>query len=361
MHTHISPDFVVSQFRLDAPVKDVRTLHSGHIHDTYLIDCQSAKYILQRINHLVFRQPEVVMENIRKVTQHQVQYFQSRHLTAHIPELVLTQTGQSFSKDEAGNYWRVFTYIADTISIEEVATPAQAYEAARMFGLFVRTLQDLPASELQETIPKFHHAPSRRQNFENAIETGLPERITQAAAEIAFFQSQGYIADKIVLLLDQKTVPLRIVHNDTKISNVLMNATTGKGVCAIDLDTVMPGTLLYDFGDMMRTFLSPAAEDETDLDKVQVRMDIFEALTQGYWEQVGDWITPGERANLVFGGYLMTYIMGIRFLTDFLQGDVYYKIHRPQQNLDRCRTQMRLIQEMKTQETTMQQMVASLL
>lgn len=341
-------------------MKTLRTLHSGHIHDTYLLDCEPDKYILQRVNHQVFEQPETVMENIRKVTQHQLHYFQVHHLTACIPELVLTQAGDSFYKDEKGNYWRVFTYIADTISIEEVQTTEQAYEAAHMFGFFVRTLQDLPATELEETIPGFHHAASRRHNFEHAVRTGLPERIDLAAPEIKFFESQSAIADKIVSLLEQKAVPLRIVHNDTKISNVLMNATTGKGVCAIDLDTVMPGTLLYDFGDMMRTFLSPAAEDETDLSKVEVRMDIFEALTKGYWKEVGDWITPDERDNLIFGGHLMTYIMGIRFLTDFLQGDVYYKIHRPEHNLDRCRTQMRLLQQMQLHQDAMQKMINSL-
>ncbi len=300
------------------------------------------------------------MENIRKVTQHQLAYFQEHQLTAQIPELVLTQDGNTFHKDEAGNYWRVFTYIADTISIEEVQTTAQAYEAARMFGFFVRTLQDLPATELAETIPDFHNAAWRRSNFDAAVKNGLAERIQHAADEIDFFQSQSYIASKIVSLLEQKAIPWRIVHNDTKISNVLMHAVTGQGVCAIDLDTVMPGTLLYDFGDMMRTFLSPAAEDETDLSKVQVRMPIFEALTVGYWTEVGPWITSIERENLLFGGHLMTYIMGIRFLTDYLQGDVYYKTHRPGQNLDRCRTQMCLLQEMKKQEEAMQKIIASL-
>ncbi|MDJ1495959.1 aminoglycoside phosphotransferase family protein [Cytophagaceae bacterium DM2B3-1] len=351
---------IAAQFQFATDGISFRTLHSGHIHDTYLLECGSLRYVLQRVNHLVFKSPETVMENIRKATAFQLEYFRSQQINAVIPELVTTRSGSSFLKDEMGNYWRAFTYIPDTVSFEEVQTPEQAYEAARMFGFFVRSLQYLPADELQETIPAFHNAVSRRNAFLQAISTGLPDRIKTAATEITFFESRGHIADKIDHLLRQKEVPFRIVHNDTKISNVLMAASTGKGVCAIDLDTVMPGTLLYDFGDMMRTFLSPAAEDETDLDKVQIRMDVFESLAKGYWSEVGEWITKAERENLVFGGMLMTYIMGIRFLTDFLQGDVYYKIHRPTHNLDRSCTQMRLLSLMETHREEMESIIAGL-
>ncbi|MDJ1502203.1 aminoglycoside phosphotransferase family protein [Xanthocytophaga agilis] len=351
---------IAAQFQFATDGISFRTLHSGHIHDTYLLECGSSRYVLQRVNHLVFKSPETVMENIRKATAFQLEYFRSQQINAVIPELVMTRSGSSFLKDDSGNYWRAFTYIPDTVSFEEVQTPEQAYEAARMFGFFVRSLQDLSAEELQETIPAFHNAFSRRKAFLQAILTGLPDRIKTAATEITFFEARGHIADKIASLLHQKDVPLRIVHNDTKISNVLMAASTGKGVCAIDLDTVMPGTLLYDFGDMMRTFLSPAAEDETDLDKVQIRMDVFESLAKGYWSEVGEWITKAERDNLVFGGMLMTYIMGIRFLTDFLQGDVYYKIYRPTHNLDRSRTQMRLLSLMEIHRGEMEAIISGL-
>jgi Ser/Thr protein kinase RdoA (MazF antagonist) len=330
-------------------------LHSGHIHDTYFVETDaSARYVLQRVNHHVFKQPDVVMDNIRQATEHLLRYFAANGLDAKVPELVAVQAGGYLHQDASGNFWRMFTYIPDTVSVEKVETPAQAFEVAQMFGRFVAALRDLPASRLPETIPGFHDAVRRRAAFADAAATGLPERRAAAAPEMAFFTARSPIADRLAGLLARGEVPLRIVHNDTKISNVLLDAATGRGVCAIDLDTVMPGTLLYDFGDMMRTFLSPAAEDETDLSQVRIRMDVFEALAQGYWAEVGGWITPAERENMLFGGQLMTYIMGIRFLTDYLQGDVYYKTHRPGQNLDRCRTQMRLLLLMEEQESEMQ-------
>ena len=258
-------------------------LHSGHIHDTYFVETDApARYVLQRVNHRVFKQPEVVMDNIRQATEHQLRYFAANGLDTKVPESVAVRAGGYLHQDASGNFWRIFTYIPDTVSVEKAETPEQAFEAARMFGRFSAALRDLPASRLPETIPGFHDAVRRRSAFADAVANGLPER-RAAAPEVAFFTARSPIADRLAGLLARGEVPLRIVHNDTKISNVLLDAATGRGVCAIDLDTVMPGTLLYDFGDMMRTFLSPASEDETDLSQVRIRMDVFEALAKGYW------------------------------------------------------------------------------
>ncbi|PLW98993.1 MAG: mucin desulfatase, partial [Marinilabiliales bacterium] len=248
--------------------------------------------------------------------------------------------------DEEGNYWRVMNYVKDSHSVDVVETAEQAYEAAKAYAYFQRHLANLPTEGFIETIPDFHSLSWRLQQYDEALQKDAAGRAQSCQAELEFVEQHRHFADKLEALLESGDIPIRITHNDTKINNVLFNNTTRKGIAVVDLDTIMPGSVLYDFGDMMRTFLSPAAEDEHDLSKVIFRQEIFEALHKGYMEELGDILTDGEKEHLRFGGKIMTFIIGLRFLTDHLNGDVYFKVAREGHNLDRCRVQFRLLELM---------------
>jgi hypothetical protein len=237
-----------------------------------------------------------------------------------------------------------------------VQSPVQALAAAKTFGRFQKLLADLPAPRLNDTIPDFHHTPKRFAMLEKAVAADPVNRAISAKPEIEFaLHRQGICR----VLLDAK-LPERVTHNDTKFNNVLLDDATGEGICVIDLDTVMPGLALYDFGDMVRTATSPAREDERDLSKVTMRFPMFEALMRGYLSTASEFLTPMEKQFLPFSGKLITFEIGIRFLTDFLAGDTYFKVHRDGHNLDRCRTQFKLVESIEQQETTMNKLVATL-
>lgn len=236
----------------------------------------------------------------------------------------------------------------------------QAYQVGEIFGAFQKMLLDLPGPRLHETIPQFHNVALRFQAFQESLERDRHNRARQARPEIDFALRQSPLLEVLPLLQAQGRIPERITHNDTKLNNVLLDADSGESLCVIDLDTVMPGTVLYDFGDMMRTCTSRSAEDERDLSKVRLERPLFDALVTGYLSSAGEFLTRTEREQLVFSGKLITFEMGIRFLTDYLSGDVYYKTARPGQNLDRCRTQFRLIESISQQEEELVRFVQSL-
>jgi len=347
---------VSTRFQVPGRFLSAEPYGTGHINDTYCVrfDQRGAtvRYIVQRINHNVFKNPVALMDNIQRVTGHlQARVTDARRALTLIP----THDGQPVHRDQAGNYWRCYIFIENARTYDAVETPQQAFEAAKAFGRFQQMLADLPAPRLNETIPDFHHTPKRFAAFEAALAADSCNRAQSAHPEIECALRHKAITD----LLLRAGLPERTTHNDTKFNNVMLDDVTGEGICVIDLDTVMPGLVLYDFGDQVRTTTSPAKEDERDLTKVRMQMPMFEALVRGYLESAGSFLTEAEISYLPFAGKLITFEIGIRFLTDYLSGDTYFKVHRDGQNLDRCRTQFRLVESLEEQEEIMQQFVLS--
>jgi hypothetical protein len=345
---------VTGQFQTDGRFLEAASYGSGHINDTYcaVFDRGGARvrYIVQRINHNIFKNPDALMDNVGRVTAHLAgksagDANQGRRALTLIP----ARDGKLFYRDTAGNYWRVYIFIENARTYDAVESAAQAFQAARAFGRFQSLLADLPAPRLQDTIPDFHHTPKRFAALERAIASDTANRAARAKAEIEF--AVGHRA--MCGVLRDANLPERVTHNDTKFNNVMLDDATGEGICVIDLDTVMPGLALYDFGDMVRTTTSPAREDERDLSRVAMQFPMFEALVRGYLSAAAGFLTPAERKFLPFSGKLITFEIGIRFLTDFLEGDAYFKIHREDHNLDRCRTQFQLVRSIEQQESEM--------
>ncbi len=331
---------------------------SGHINDTYCVTFQQAgvpvRYILQRINHSIFKNPVALMENVQRVTAHLAAKVHGQpDASRRVLTLVPARDGRGWHVDAEGNHWRAYLFIEKARTYDAVESPEQAFKAAQAFGSFQKMLADLPAPRLHDTIPDFHHTPKRYAALEAAIKADLAGRAVLCKPEIDFALAHKSITS---VLLDAN-LPERVTHNDTKFNNVMLDDATGEGICVIDLDTVMPGLALYDFGDMVRTTTSPAKEDERDLSKVTMQFPMFEALVRGYLSTAGEFLTPAEKKHLAFAGKLITFEIGIRFLTDFLAGDVYFKVHREGHNLDRCRTQFKLVESIEQQETRMNQLV----
>lgn len=357
---------ISQQFRIYGQILHAELCKIGHINETYTATYDqggvTVRYIHQKINQGVFREPVKVMENVMRVTEHLQRKLRdqgARQYTRRALTVVPTHDGRPYHVDGNGDFWRTFVFVERVQSFEAVHTEAQAYEAGRAFGEFQSLLADLPGGRLHETIPDFHNARKRFAALQRAVEENRVGRAASARAEIDFALAQE---PWIGTLLDAQAageIPERITHNDTKFNNVMLDWETGRALCVVDLDTVMPGLVHYDFGDMVRTTTSPTLEDEEDLSKVSMRMPMFQALARGYLEATRDFLTPAEKKYLAFAGRLITYIIGIRFLTDYLSGDVYFRVHRPGHNLDRCRTQFKLVQSILEQEAAMQQFVDS--
>ncbi len=346
---------IASHFIIQGDFASAEPYGSGHINDTYKVDfVQSGtpvRYIFQRINHRVFADPARLMENISRVCEHA----QSKLRLAGTPDasrraltLVPTWRGGSFHVD-GEDHWRCYPFIENARTYDVIESTAQARAGAEAFGRFQGLLADLPGKRLFETIPDFHHT---RRRYENLIRTYRADPVGRAALvadEIAFVRAREPEAGVIVDAVESGLIPERTTHNDTKLNNVMIDDETGEGVCVIDLDTVMPGTALNDFGDMVRTATISCAEDETDLSKVHMRLEYFEALVEGYLAGASDFLTTGEIELLPISGKIITLECGIRFLTDFLEGDVYFKTKHDTHNLDRCRTQLRLVSSIEDQ------------
>jgi Ser/Thr protein kinase RdoA (MazF antagonist) len=352
---------IVKQFQIPGEFLEAGAYGSGHINDTYCAVFNQggtrARHILQRINHGVFKQPVALMENVQRVTAHLLGKAAGEpDAGRRVLTLIPARSGAAFFRDDAGNYWRAYVFIEAARGLDAVQFPAQARAAARTYGRFQKLLADLPAPRLHDTIPDFHHTPKRFAALEKAVAADAVNRAVSAKPEIEFALRHRAICR---VLLDAK-LPERVTHNDTKFNNVLLDDATGEGLCVIDLDTVMPGLALYDFGDMVRTTTSPAQEDERDLSKVRMQLPMFEALARGYLSSAADFLTPAEKKFLPFSGRLITFETGIRFLTDFLAGDTYFKVHRAGHNLDRCRTQFKLVESIEQQEEKMNQLVEAI-
>ncbi len=348
------------EFQIAGKFASAEPFGSGHINDTYRVTFASGstqcRYILQRLNHAVFTNPLTVMENLQRVTAHLAQKFADQPDAARRAlTLVPTRAGKFFQRDIAGNFWRMFPFIEKTRTVDVIETPAQAFAAAQAFGQFQKLLADLPAPRLHDTIPDFHHTPKRFAALEKAVAADVANRAAPAKPEIEFALRHQAICDVLLAA----NLPERVTHNDTKINNVLLDTATGEGVCVIDLDTVMPGLALYDFGDMVRSMTNPAAENERDLAKVEMQFPVFEALSRGYLA-TADFLTPAEKNLLAVAGQVITFELGLRFLTDFLAGDAYFKVQSNGENLDRCRAQFKLFESMRRQESVMSKLVAKL-
>lgn len=332
---------------------------NGHVNDTYLLNFDQGgvrlNYVLQRINGDVFKEPVKVMENIDRVTQHLLTKIHKHHSETQKRTIRLLRTRDNlpYVFDDNGNCWRAYIFIERARAYNVLETPEQAFGIARAFGEFQQQLIDLPGERLHDTIPDFHNTPKRIEQLEEAIKNDPCNRVKDAQKEIDFILSRKEAAGELVRLNKSGDIPERITHNDTKCNNILIDDLSGEGICVIDLDTVMPGLSLYDFGDMVRACTSPAEEDETDLSKVYMRFDMYEALFSGFCETAGAFMTAAERENLANAGKIITLEIGTRFLTDYLNGDKYFKIKRANHNLERCRSQLKLVSSIEEQMNDM--------
>ena len=339
---------------------------SGHINDTYAAVYDQGgtpiRYIHQRINHNVFKEPGRLMENVARVTRHVRQKLVEAHadqVTRRALSLIPARDGNSHYVDAEGNTWRTYIFVEKARTYDRIENEGQAFEAAKAFGRFQSLLADISAPRLHETIADFHDTPKRFGALMAEVERDVSNRAAEVKDEIAFAIRRQPLASRIVNGLKDGSLPERVTHNDTKLNNVMIDDATGEGICVIDLDTVMPGCALYDFGDMVRSATNSAMEDEQDLGKVRMMPSIFEALARGYLETAGAFLTLAERECLVPAGPLITLETGVRFLTDYLAGDVYFKTSRVGQNLDRCRVQFQLVESMETQAEEMDRVVAA--
>ena len=355
---------VMTQYDWRGEVTDALPWGSGHINDTIRITVMQGghqvHYILQRINTNIFPDVAALMSNIALVTdfvRKAAIEADSNDVSRATLTLVPSRKNTLYVRDDAGNYWRCYTFIERAHTCDVVSSPDQCREAGRAFGKFQYLLRALPGNKLAETIKDFHNTPKRMEKFKAVLAADKFGRAKDCQAEIAFALAHEQECGIVTAKLANGELPLRVTHNDTKINNVMLDDITGHGTCVIDLDTVMPGSVLYDFGDEIRTSTSDAAEDERDLSKVQFRMEFFKALLEGYLSEAAAFLTPEERRLLPFSGRLLTFETGLRFLTDYLEGDVYFKIHRENHNLDRCRTQFELVRQMEDCAEQMQKLV----
>lgn len=357
---------ITDQFQIPGRFLSAEPYGTGHINDTYVTwrECHGRRHrtLQQRINQYVFPNPPYIMENIARVTRH------LRHKLAETPgadldretlTLIPTRDGADFLVDGDGNFWRTYVFIENATTYDICATTDQAREAARAFGRFQELLGDLPGPPLHETIPFFHHTPRRFEALVRAVERDPVNRAAGSRAEIDFALKREPLTRLVADALEDGSLPVRTTHNDTKLNNVMLDDQTGRGVCVIDLDTVMPGSSLYDFGDLVRTCTRDAPEDRPDPGRDIFLIDMFQALVEGYLETAGHFLTVAEIDRLVLAGRLITFTIGLRFLTDHLEGDSYFKTHRPGQNLDRARVQFQLISAMENRAAEMHRIVAA--
>jgi hypothetical protein len=340
---------MVENFAIDADLVEAAPYGSGHIHDTFLAVYRNgerlSRFIHQRLNRRVFPRPDVVMRNIAAVTRHVRRRLVAEatdDLDRRVLTLVPTRDGSDYTVDAEGDWWRTYIFIGGARSIDTAEAPAQAFQAARAFGDFQRLLLDYDGPEVAETIPRFHDTRRRFEAFRRALAANAAGRASAATDEVRFALAHEGIVDRLLDLLASGQARTRLTHNDTKLNNVLLDDTTGEGLCVIDLDTVMPGSALTDFGDLARSGATRAAEDERDLTRVRLELDLFAALTEGFVRGAGASLSASERAELPFGALLRTVVDGLRFLADHLRGDTYFRVHRENQNLDRARTHFAL-------------------
>lgn len=354
---------IAEKFQIDGMIEQIKPYGNGHINDTYLLTCHSnakqKNYILQRMNHEVFKDPKGLMENIIGVTTFLQKKIRENGGNPERESLtvVCTQSRESYCRLDDGTYWRMYLFIEDATSYDAVENQKDFYESAVAFGHFQKLLEDYPAADLHETIPNFHNTIDRLAKFKAAAAKDIMNRAKDVQKEIQFVLDRCDDCHILCDMLSSGELPLRVTHNDTKLNNIMIDNATGKGICVIDLDTVMPGSALYDYGDSIRFGANTGAEDEKDLSKISCDLELFSLFTKGFIEGCEGSLTEKEILMLPMGAKLMTLECGMRFLTDYLEGDCYFKIHRPEHNLDRCRTQFAMVKDMEDKWTQMQDIV----
>lgn len=350
---------IMAKFGITAPVVAQEEICSGNINRTYLVAVEDEgikkQYIVQRINSYVFKQPDAVMSNILNVTEHIKQKLIEKHgsYERRVLSFLKAEDGKPYYYTSTRHFFRVYEYVANTVANDMVHNPEEFYEAGREFGEFQGWLSDFPVDTLTEIIPDFHNTPVRYEAFYQAIQDDKAGRVSETQDEIRFLLDRHDDCGRIVDSLDSGLIPRRVTHNDTKINNVLFDTETGKALCVIDLDTVMPGSSLYDFGDAIRFGASTAAEDERDLSKVSLNLELYEQFTKGFVKGTGGLLSDEEIRLLPYGAYIMTLELAVRFLTDYLNGDVYFKVLSEDHNLVRARNQMQLLRDMEAKWTQM--------
>ncbi len=351
---------IADRFQLDGRAVSAESHGDGHINDTFLVKTQTGEkyYILQRINTSVFKNAEALMDNIILVTDFLREKISKAggNPQRETMNVVLTRDGKTLYRNEEG-CWRVYMFIDGTMTMQTCESAEQFYLSACAFGHFQKLLADFPADKLYESIPNFHNTKSRFLDFEAAVEKDACGRAASVAEEIAFVRAHKEFAATLVDMQESGELPLRVTHNDTKLNNVLFDEKTGRPLAVVDLDTVMPGLSVNDFGDSIRFGATYAAEDEPDLGKVNFEISLFECYTKGFLGECGELLTENEKRMLPVGAMMMTFECGMRFLTDYLSGDTYFKIRRENQNLDRCRTQFKLVSDMEKAREQMDRIV----
>ena len=355
---------VINHYQFTGELLSQEPYGSGHINDTFLLvyDIERMgrmKVILQRMNKDIFTKPEELMENVVGVTS----YLRERIIeNGGDPEretlnVIPTPDGAMFYKDSKGDYWRAYKFITDALGYDKVENPDDFYQSAVSFGNFQRLLADYPAETLHETIPLFHNTTNRYRIFRKALQDDLAGRAAGVPDDIRFALDREQEAGTLCSLLDSGELPLRVTHNDTKLNNVLFDRRTRKALCVLDLDTVMPGSSLYDYGDSIRFGAATAAEDEKDLSKMGINLHLFQVYTAGYLAACKS-LTPKELELLPLGAKIITLELAVRFLTDYLDGDRYFRVAYPEHNLVRARAQMKLVADMEAHWDEMQAIVA---
>ena len=344
-------------FAIEGAFLGARRYGSGHINATFVASYGAAgtpvRVLHQRLNRGVFPDPEAVMENITRVLDHlrnKLLALELGHVERRALTLVPARDGRAWWVDENGEVWRTYRFIEGATAFDQVISAQQAFATAAAFGTFQRLLLDLPGPRLREVIPDFHHTPRRLAALRRALDADAANRAALAGQEIEFACTHEDLAWGLLRLQERGTIRERVVHNDTKINNIMFDDATGAALCVIDLDTVMPGLALSDFGDMVRSAAGTVAEDAPDASGMVVRPEIFAALAAGFLSALGELVTPAERDSLVLAGLVMSFECGVRFLTDFLNGDHYFRVHRPGHNLDRCRTQFAIVRSLAERE-----------
>ena len=351
-------------FDFGLPTGEAERYGAGHINDTFAVWAvdHSRRWILQRINTDTFTNPAGLMENVTGVTSYLRREILARggDPDRETLNVVPTREGKPYYTDCEGGAWRAYLFVEGTVCLQKVENERDFYTAAETFGNFQNQLAGYPAATLHETIARFHDTPNRYANFEKALAADVMGRAREIGPEIAFIRAREADCHVLMDQLAAGVLPLRVTHNDTKLNNVLIDQATGKGICVIDLDTVMPGLSAYDFGDSIRFGANDCAEDEPDQSKVHFSLHLYEVFARGYLAAAGSAMTEAERRSLPWGAKLMTLECGIRFLTDYLEGDHYFKISRPAQNLDRARTQFTLVEGMEREFDAMTQLALEL-
>ncbi len=353
---------IAKQFRIEGIINSIEPYGCGHINTTFLVETNvGMNYILQKINTNVFKNAYQLMCNINNVTKYLTGIINAEggDTEREVLHIIPTTDGKLYYESENGT-WRMLSYVKNSVTLQVISDPKDFYYSGKAFGHFTRQLDKYPAEELYETIVNFHNTPSRYRDFENAVAENASGKAESVEREIAFVRARRDFCSLFTDKIEQGTLPLRVTHNDTKLNNVLFDKDTMKPVAVVDLDTVMPGLSLYDFGDAIRFGTNPAAEDEKDLSKVFCDLTLFEAFARGYLEECGSLLTDEEIKMLPYAGKMMTLECGMRFLADHIAGDTYFKIHRENHNLDRCRTQFKLVSDMEKKEDELKTIVDKL-